>query len=573
MALCLIFPQSALATTKKKFVVVIDAGHGGTDYGAIENGVNEKDVNLAVSLKLGEMIRKKLKDTEVILTRSTDEFLSLQKRADIANQAKGDLFISIHCNSVDRTNKNRSTVLGASTYVLGQHKDADNLAVARRENSVAELDASDAAHYAKFDPEKDESYIISEMAQKKNLQNSVRFASDVQREMAAAGRRSRGVYQAGFWVLWSTAMPAALIELDFICNPEQAQFLNSKEGQEKLAGAIFNAVKNYEAYYKKSMGFTAESTPKTSGAEDISDAEVAAIVQSYAGQQPVASATGTSEKKSTGLNASSIKAKRASRSEEANAGNNKEEKKKVKEKKVKEPKEKEPKAKNTKPSKQAKNAETAQQPSEDENPVMTKDEPETADTAVLSDSDARPAERRRRTETQTSQSKRTSAATHRRRSSASRKAGASQVEEANIALLSESGKSSVVNVAREEKPSEPTPTVNEKESKKKNAKSDKKEGKKSETSKPARRDKNSSSGRKAVKQSVSLKYKILLFSSDEELKANDEAFQGLSPVSSFRENNKYNYTYGEGDSFKEMDDLLKTISTLFPDARVIKRYQ
>lgn len=262
-------PSSVQAAPKKKFVVVIDAGHGGSDVGALENGVMEKDVNLAVAQKLGALIKKKLKDTEVVYTRDNDTFISLQKRADIANNAKADLFVSIHCNSVDKSNKNRSNVVGATTYVLGRHRDGDNLAVAQRENAVVELDADDSAHFSQFDPNSDESYIIFEMTQKKNLQNSVRFASDVQKEMGAAGRVSRGVQQAGFWVLWSTAMPAALIELDFICNPEQAKFLKSSEGQDKLADAIFNAVKKYESYFRKSLGLAFDETVAEQASTDL----------------------------------------------------------------------------------------------------------------------------------------------------------------------------------------------------------------------------------------------------------------------------------------------------------------
>ena len=253
--LVFLFPLVISAAQKtKEFVVVIDAGHGGHDAGAVDNEAKEKDINLGVALKLGNLIKTKLKNVKVIYTRDNDTFLSLQKRADVANKAGADLFISIHTNSVDASNPNRTSVAGASTYVLGLHKDSDNLGVAKRENSVIELDKNDKAKYTNFDPTKDESYIIFEMTQKKNLQNSIRLASDIQKEMEKSGRRNRGVHQAGFWVLWSTAMPAVLVELDFICNPQEAKFLNSKEGQDKLAGDIFNAVKSYEEYYRKSIG-------------------------------------------------------------------------------------------------------------------------------------------------------------------------------------------------------------------------------------------------------------------------------------------------------------------------------
>ena len=254
LGLALLFPISSYSAGKTKFIVVIDAGHGGKDSGAVENQVAEKDVNLAVALKLGNLIKKNLKNTEVIYTRETDKFVSLQGRANIANKAQADLFISIHCNSVDRNNPNRSNVQGATTYVLGHHKDEDNMAVARRENNVAELDANDKLQYAKFDETKVESVIISEMSQKQNFRNSVRFAKDVQNGMQQVGRLSRGVQQAGFWVLWSTAMPSALIELDFLCNPAQAKFLASEEGQDKLAKAIYEGVRKYEMYFRQNLG-------------------------------------------------------------------------------------------------------------------------------------------------------------------------------------------------------------------------------------------------------------------------------------------------------------------------------
>lgn len=231
-----------------KFVVVIDAGHGGHDTGACDNGAEEKEINLGVAQKLQKLIKKHLKDTKVVMTRDDDTFVSLQKRADIANSSKGDLFISIHTNSVDKKSRNRATVAGASVYALGLHKDGNNMAVAQRENSVIELEPNYKQTYKGFDPGRDESYIIFEMAQKKNLSQSIRFAGDVQKNLVSeAGRKDRGVHQAGFWVLWATSMPSVLIELDFICNPTEAAFISSAKGQERLAQAIFNAVRNYEA--------------------------------------------------------------------------------------------------------------------------------------------------------------------------------------------------------------------------------------------------------------------------------------------------------------------------------------
>ena len=152
---------------KRQFTLVIDPGHGGKDIGAIDNNAREKDINLGVALQLESLIKKKMKDTNPVMTRDKDVYLTLQQRADIANKAKGDLFISIHTNSVDKKNRNRKTIAGSSVYALGLHKDDNNMAVARRENSVIELESNYEQKYSGFDPSKDESYIIFEMAQKK----------------------------------------------------------------------------------------------------------------------------------------------------------------------------------------------------------------------------------------------------------------------------------------------------------------------------------------------------------------------------------------------------------------------
>lgn len=251
---------SALAA-QKEFVVVIDAGHGGKDHGAIDNNAREKDINLAVALRLGDLIEKKIKNSEVVFTRDNDSFVSLQGRADIANKAKGDLFISIHTNSVDASNKNRASIEGASVYTLGVQKDDANMSVARRENSVIELESGSGSKYSGFDPNKDESYIIFEMAQKNNIAQSNRFAKMVQDNLVKiAGRKDRGVRQAGFWVLWSTSMPSVLVELDFICNPDAAKFMTSKEGVDKMAEAIFQAVKIYEQNFRQSLRMAANNS-------------------------------------------------------------------------------------------------------------------------------------------------------------------------------------------------------------------------------------------------------------------------------------------------------------------------
>lgn len=266
LALCLLFwsPSYGAAKNDGKFTVVIDAGHGGHDHGAIDNGAREKDINLGVAKKLASLIKKKSKNINVVMTRDDDTFISLQERANIANRNKGDLFISIHTNSVDKSNPNRTKVSGTSVYALGPQKDANNLKVAQRENSVIELEDNYHQKYSGFDPSKNESYIIFEMAQKRNLSQSLRFADKAQKELVGTAERAdRGVKQAGFWVLWATSMPSVLVELDFICNPETANFLNSNEGQEKLAQALYNAIVKYVSAKDSSTAAVSGSSVST----------------------------------------------------------------------------------------------------------------------------------------------------------------------------------------------------------------------------------------------------------------------------------------------------------------------
>lgn len=238
--------SSANRPDSDKVTIVLDPGHGGKDFGAVENGAKEKDINLVVAKKLRNLIEKELKDVEVVMTRATDVYLTLQERADIANDAKGDLFMSIHVNSIDRKTPGRQNTHGSSVYVLGLHKDQDNMKVAMRENAVIELESDYKEKYSGFDPSKDESYIIFEMAQKRNLGESIRVASDAQNALVGtAGRSNRGVRQAGFWVLWATSMPAVLVELDFICNPQSVKFMTSDDGEDRLAESLLKSIKKF----------------------------------------------------------------------------------------------------------------------------------------------------------------------------------------------------------------------------------------------------------------------------------------------------------------------------------------
>lgn len=239
ISIILCLPINILA---KDFVVVIDAGHGGKDGGAVGTFAKEKDITLNVAKLLGSKISNECENIKVVYTRDTDKYLTLQQRANIANRAKGDLFISIHVNSVDLNSPGRTNVAGSSVFTLGLHKTKDNLDVAMRENSVIKMEDNYTTVYSGFDPNSAESYIIFEMNQNKHMLKSINLASSIQDELTTnAGREDKGVRQAGFWVLWATNMPSVLVELDFICNPTQEKFLSSTDGQEQLANSIFNA--------------------------------------------------------------------------------------------------------------------------------------------------------------------------------------------------------------------------------------------------------------------------------------------------------------------------------------------
>ena len=227
----------------KDFVVVIDAGHGGHDPGAIGKTAKEKNINLSVALKVGNLIKRNCDDVKVIYTRSKDVFIPLARRAEIANNAKADLFISIHTNAL----ANSRTARGASTWTLGLAKSDANLEVAQRENSVILYESDYQTRYAGFNPNSAESYIIFEFMQDKYMEQSVHLASLMQKQFRHTCKRAdRGVHQAGFLVLKESAMPSILIELGFISTPEEERFLNSEAGASTMAKGIYHAFLNYK---------------------------------------------------------------------------------------------------------------------------------------------------------------------------------------------------------------------------------------------------------------------------------------------------------------------------------------
>lgn len=248
-ALMCMFVMTSLAANKR-FTLVIDPGHGGHDAGALGAISKEKNINLAVALRFGKYVEQNLPEVRVIYTRKTDVFIPLNERANIANRANADLFISVHTNALPAGKVAR----GFETYTLGMHRAKDNLDVAMRENSVISMEKDYQQRYQGFDPRSSESYIIFEFIQGKNMERSVDLARMIQRGVCdGANRPDKGVHQAGFLVLRETSMPGCLIELGFITTPDEERLLNNDSRVDDIARGIYEAFAKYKNKYDKSV--------------------------------------------------------------------------------------------------------------------------------------------------------------------------------------------------------------------------------------------------------------------------------------------------------------------------------
>lgn len=251
------------------FTLVIDAGHGGHDAGAVGRIAKEKDLNLDVAKRLAKKIEDEYPEVKVLLTRKKDVFLTLQERADFVNKNNADLFICIHTNAAENRN-----VTGAETFVLGIDKMESNLDVAMRENAVIMLEDNYEATYEGFDPKSIDSYIMFELMQDQYFDRSLQFATLVQQEFCGTLNRSdRGVRQAGFWVLHKSACPSVLVEMGFISNREEERFLASEAGKEDLSNAIFDAFVSYKAAVDKRNGITPKVVNPKAKTERVSITE------------------------------------------------------------------------------------------------------------------------------------------------------------------------------------------------------------------------------------------------------------------------------------------------------------
>ncbi|MBC6367341.1 N-acetylmuramoyl-L-alanine amidase [Algoriphagus sp. AK58] len=222
--------------------IVLDAGHGGSDPGNIGSRAKEKDINLAVTLLVGKYIKENMPDVEVIYTRKDDSFPTLKQRPNIANINKADLFVSIHSNSAPN-----KSAYGTETFVMGTKHFEANFDIVKKENSVIFLEENYQEEYEGFDPTSPESYMMFNLMQKAYIGNSITLADHIETQFRdKVGRKSRGVKQGPFYVLWTPSMPSVLVELGFLSNSEEERFLISKEGQEYMASAIYRSIRDYK---------------------------------------------------------------------------------------------------------------------------------------------------------------------------------------------------------------------------------------------------------------------------------------------------------------------------------------
>lgn len=240
-ALSLMFSIFSTYGQAINFKVTLDAGHGGKDNGAHYYGNKEKDINLAVTLKVGQILEQN-PSIDLIYTRKTDEFIELRERAKIANRANSNLFVSIHCNASKSETGN-----GNETYVMGMSRANMNLEVSKAENSVIFLEDNYETKYKGFDPNNPETLIGLQIVQESNLTNSIDIANKIQNNfLNTINMKSRGIKQAPLWVLDATTMPGVLIEIGFISNKVDASIIETEEGQNDIAKAIANAILSFK---------------------------------------------------------------------------------------------------------------------------------------------------------------------------------------------------------------------------------------------------------------------------------------------------------------------------------------
>jgi N-acetylmuramoyl-L-alanine amidase len=261
----MLFSCTLSLAAQKDFIIVIDPGHGGKDAGCIGRVLKEKDLNLAIALRVGQLISANCPGVRVIYTRRTDVFITLMGRTELANKANADLFLSIHADAIPRTSPVVEQTYGAGVFTMGTARTQENLDVAMRENRAILLEDDYKTRYAGFDPSKPESYIIFEMMQNAHQAQSLEFAQCIQSSLVKRGKRhDRSVRQAGFYVLRTAAMPSVLVETGFISNTKEEKWLASSEGKETIANSIYMGFVDYKKSWdsKNAAQHTPQAAPQ-----------------------------------------------------------------------------------------------------------------------------------------------------------------------------------------------------------------------------------------------------------------------------------------------------------------------
>lgn len=528
---------------KRNFTLVIDAGHGGHDAGAVGAYSKEKDINLRVALAFGKLVEENCHNVKVVYTRKTDVFIPLQRRADIANNNKADLFISVHTNALPAGR----LAYGSETYTLGMARANANLAVAKRENAVITLENDYKTTYQGFDPNKAESYVIFEFMQDKYMKQSVDLASCIQKQYVSTGRPNKGVHQAGFLVLRNTSMPSVLTELGFITTPAEETYLNSQQGVMELSRSIYNGFLAYLRMHEKGVHDIPENLPTRMTADlpkpKVSEplAEPSNFNNSEAAVVPVATVPTTRIVETPNDNDVALISRRSNNAKHSTA---KHATPKAEPKREVETKEKAPTNHAKEKSKPQENTTKAKEAAQSKNTLTKgKETPKSKDVASTSKAQGN--------------------------TTRAKEASNTKKEQANSSKPT--SKESTPNSKSKDAPKE-IKSKNKVENNSKTSLS--KTSKKNETTlakgKQQRTNDKTNETKKASKTSAKQKvnYRIQVGAGKTEISTTDAQFKGLS-ISRVKEGTLYKYYYGSYTSYADAQKALRTVKTKLSSAYVV----
>lgn len=538
---------------KRNFTLVIDAGHGGHDAGAVGAYSKEKDINLRVALAFGKLVEENCHNVKVVYTRKTDVFIPLQRRADIANNNKADLFISVHTNALPAGR----LAYGSETYTLGMARANANLAVAKRENAVITLENDYKTTYQGFDPNKAESYVIFEFMQDKYMKQSVDLASCIQKQYVSTGRPNKGVHQAGFLVLRNTSMPSVLTELGFITTPAEETYLNSQQGVMELSRSIYNGFLAYLRMHEKGVHDIPENLPTRMTADlpkpQVSEplAEPSNFNNSEAAVVPVATVPTTRIVETPNDNDVALISRRSNNAKHSTA----------KQATPKAEPKREVEAKEKAPTNQAKEKSKPQ-----ENTTKTKETAQSKNTLTKGK--------------ETTPKSKDVASTSKAQGNTTRTKEASNTKKEPANSSKPTSKESTPNSKSKDAPKEikskATTTNKSKDKVENNSKTSlSKTSKKNETAlskgkTQQRTNDKSNETKKASKTSTKQKvnYRIQVGAGKTEISTTDTQFKGLS-ISRVKEGTLYKYYYGSYTSYADAQKALRTVKTKLSSAYVV----